>query len=403
MGDLAIPVAGDPVKRERAWPDAAFAQLLALADGPAAIVSGTGARIGLPAEARSIAAWHIAGVRIDAGAPGLSDAIRAEFGRLPQIRLIVQPVLKGPQGEPRVQDIAVHLIYSFTDGQDPPAQEGCLMRPKPDLAAFDAIVRELSAIKAGLTVGRFGAHRIDTGSAPLGVHPGLRDATTSARTRSEMKAFLERHLSGAKLGAMAVMGLPAEGSRPWIFLSMARLDRDISPTLKAGDFIPVHGPAMDGSQFAQMLNPGSAGNAVVPAPSANNGSAITCRHAALPVPAPPVAERKGVATAELFDSSRPSPARIREILDTLADPDRSHFFNTDCVSCHTDTRRAMELLQVRAIPGLDGKVLPNGSWNVRNFGWSPPVEGAIQATATRRTAAETDAVVRFINAKSASK
>ena len=100
MGDLSVSVPGDAARRERAWPDAAFDQLLAIAGSPAAAVSGTPARIGLPTEARSISAWHIAGVRIDAGAPGLSDAIRTEFGRLPQIRLIVQPVFKDAQGRP---------------------------------------------------------------------------------------------------------------------------------------------------------------------------------------------------------------------------------------------------------------------------------------------------------------
>ena len=88
---------------------------------------------------------------------------------------------------------------------------------------------------------------------------------------------------------------------------------------------------------------------------------------------------------------------IRDILDLIADPNRSHFFNTDCVSCHTETRRAMDLLSVRDIPGIDTAVLPNGQWNVRNFGWSPPIEGPVQGTVTRRTAAETAAVVNFIN------
>jgi glutamine---fructose-6-phosphate transaminase (isomerizing) len=69
-------------------------------------------------------------------------------------------------------------------------------------------------------------------------------------------------------------------------------------------------------------------------------------------------------------------------LDLIADPSRSHFFNTDCVSCHTETRRAMELLKVKDILGINSAVLPNGSWNVRNFGWSP-AEGPAQATVGR--------------------
>jgi hypothetical protein len=61
----------------------------------------------------------------------------------------------------------------------------------------------------------------------------------------------------------------------------------------------------------------------------------------------------------------------------------------------------MELLNIKDIPGIDPKLLPNGPWNVRNFGWSPPpIKGpGPQATVTRRTAAETAAVVAFINAE----
>jgi hypothetical protein len=69
------------------------------------------------------------------------------------------------------------------------------------------------------------------------------------------------------------------------------------------------------------------------------------------------------------------------------------------VSCHTETRRALELLQPRDVPKIAAAPLPNGPWNVRNFGWSPLVEGDAAGTVSRRTAAETKAVVDFINAK----
>jgi hypothetical protein len=59
----------------------------------------------------------------------------------------------------------------------------------------------------------------------------------------------------------------------------------------------------------------------------------------------------------------------------------------------------MDLLGITEIPGIDTAVLPNGQYNVRNFGWSPPIEGPVQGTVTRRTAAETAAVVTFINSK----
>jgi hypothetical protein len=135
------------------------------------------------------------------------------------------------------------------------------------------------------------------------------------------------------------------------------------------------------------------GKHVLPVPATNNQNPITCRHAAFQDPPLPIADRKGVATADFLDSNLP-PARIQEIVDIIADPAKSHFFNTDCVSCHTDTRQALERIQNFTVPGVSPPVLPQGRWNVRNFGWFP---GATTATATRRTAAETADVVKFIN------
>ena len=380
----------DPTKRDPVWPEAAFQQFLSIASSPAALVAGTQSRIVLPAEAQSIDAWHIAGVRIDAGAPGLSNDVRDQFGQSPQIRLIVQPVTRNADGTPKVHDIAAHLIFNFVAGVEAPTQPGCFPRFIPDLVVFKEIVAELAALRTQLSEGQLGANKITTSGSPLGVHPGLLDATTSSNVRQEMKTFLERHLSGQRLAAMAIMGLPKGAPAPWIFLSMLNLPN--------GDFIPVHGPALDGQQFAQMLNPVGAAERVVPTPHTNNRKPATCMNgAALPVGGPPIAERQGSSTADLFANPPPPPSRIEEILDLIADPAKSHFFNTDCVSCHTDTRRGMDLLNIRDIPGIDAALLPNGPWNVRNFGWSPPIEGPVQATVTRRTAAETAAVVAFIN------
>jgi hypothetical protein len=58
----------------------------------------------------------------------------------------------------------------------------------------------------------------------------------------------------------------------------------------------------------------------------------------------------------------------------------------------------MELMNIKDIPGIDSAALPNGSWDVRNFGWSP-AGASVQATVTRRTAAVTAAVVTFINSE----
>jgi hypothetical protein len=400
--DLATPNPQDPTKRDPIWPDAVFQQFVAIANSPAAQVAGSQSRIGLPAEAQSIDAWFIAGIRIDAGAPGLSDDIRAQFGQFPEIRLIVQPVTKNADSTPKVHDIAGHLIFDFTLAPTAPAQAGCIPRRPPDLGAFSAIVTDLAALRTKLSAGQLGADKVVTSGVPLGVHPGLADTTTQSNFRQEIKSFLERHVSGQRLDAMAVAGLPAGAHAPWIFLSMVEVPPGVVPALPNGGFVPVHGPTLDGQQFAQMLEPEGSVPRVVPEPHTNNLNPITCRNAAGSTGSLPIAERRGVSTTDLFVTPPPPADKTKEILDVIADPAKSHFFNTDCVSCHTETRRAIELLNITQVPGIDPAVLPKGSWNVRNFGWSPAGKVSVP-TVTRRAAAETAAVVAFINSELAAK
>ena len=401
MADLTVPNPLDPTKRDRVWSDAAFQQFLGIAASPQAVVAGTSDRIGLPAEVKSIDAWHIAGIRFDPGAPGLSDAIIKQYGQSPQIRLIVQPVTKNADGTLNVHDITAHLIFSFLAGAQEPAEKGCFPRPIPDLVTFKQIVTEIADLRTRLNAGKLGADKVSTSGKPLGVHPGLADQTTASNVRQEMKAILERHLASQRLGQMAIMGLPANAQEPWIFLAMLLMPPGAVPQLPNGGYVPVRGPTLDGTQFAQKLNPAGSSPRVVPTPHTNNLAAITCINAAVPADGPPVAQRHGVATASLFPDPPPSANRTKNVLNVLnviADPAKSHFFNTDCVSCHTETRRAMELLAPANIPKISAAPLPNGPWNVRNFGWSPLVEGPVHGTVTRRTAAETAAVVDFINA-----
>jgi hypothetical protein len=397
MRDLATRKSRDQKGSDRIWPDAVFKQFLAIAASPAAQAGGH--QIGLPAEAQSIDAWFIAGIRMDAGAPGLSDDIRGQFGQSPEIRLIVQPVTRNADGAPKVLDFAAHLIFDFVGKADVPAQTGCLPRPTPDLSAFKEIVAELAALRTNLSKGNLG-NRVITFGVPLGVHPGLADATTARKVRQEMQAFLEKHISSQRLDAMAIVGIPAGATAPWMFLSMTKVPPRAVPALPNGGFVPVPGPTLDGQQFAQMLNLVGKLPPVVPAPTTNNLNPITCSNAAAPGGLP-VAGRSGSSTTELFVSPPPAADKAKIILDLIADPAKSHFFNTDCVSCHTETRRAMDLLplnQIAVVSGINPAVLPNGDWNVRNFGWSPAGAQA-QSTATRRTAAETAAVVEYINSK----
>ena len=400
VSTITTPNSQDPTKRDPIWPAAAFQQFVAIADGSFAQVAGTQDHIGLPAEAQNVTAWFIAGIRIDAGAPGLSTEIRGQLGQLPQIRLIVQPVTRSADGTPKVLDIAGHLIFDFiTATPAAPAQPDCLPRQSPDNDAFNSVVFDLVAVRNKLRDGQLGTSKINTTGVPLGIHPGLLDLTTATNLRGEIITFLQKHISADRLDAMAIAGLPSGAPAPWIFLSMVKVPAGVVPALPNGGFAPVHGPTLDGNQqFAQMLQPFGTNPRVVPDPHTNNLNPITCKNATVSPSSLPIADRNGVATAELFAPSPPSPDRARQILDVIADPSKSHFFNTDCVSCHTESRRAMDLQNLKDIPGINPANLPNGQWNIRNFGWSPSNKGA-QATITRRTANETASVVDFVNSE----
>jgi hypothetical protein len=391
--DVTTPNLQDPTKRDPIWPDSIFQQFLTIVNGPEANVADTKAQISLPTEARSIEAWFIAGIRIDAGAPGLSADIRAQYGQLPEIRLIIQPVIKNPDGSPKVLDIAAHLIFDFVIfPPDAPVAVDCFPRFQPDMSTFNPVVADMEALRTRLSNGQLGSHAVSTAGVPLGIHPGLADPSTSNNVRNEMLSFLERHISAQRLGSMAIAGLPANASEPWIFLSIRR-DRP-------GHFAAVHGPTLDGAQqFAQTLNPAGTDPRVIPEPHTNNLNPITCKNAAVSPTSVPIAQRHGVSTSTVFASPALSADQTKQILDTIADPSRSFFFNTDCVSCHTETRLARDLLKVTDIPGVNAAVLPSDQWNVRNFGWSPSGKGLAQATVTRRTATETGAVVTFINSE----
>ncbi|MGY8666204.1 hypothetical protein Q3C01_28175 [Bradyrhizobium sp. UFLA05-109] len=384
VADLAGPT-GSP---QRLFSDEDFARFIANAENPerpGAPDSGV-RHIQLPDAVKKVDAWFVAGMRIDPGAPGLSPDVIAQFGRQPQIRLIIQPVTNGPEGF-KVHDTAGHLIFSFNLDPDPPL-DGCAPFPrfKPDDEAFKAIIRDVATLRDQLAAGKFGNVKVST-AGDLNVHPGLVGASAKP-FRDALKAFLEKHLSPQRLNTMAVMGIsPPE---PWIFVSMLRVPQV--------GLIPVPGPTLDGLHAAQMFSI-IGGKHVIPQPVTNNQNPITCRHAALQTPPLPAANRKGVSTSEFIDANVPN-SRVLEIVNTIADPKKSHFFNTDCVSCHTETAQPLaRKVQNFGVPGVNRSVLPKETWNVRNFGWFPSFlnGGPAAATITRRAAVETAEVVAFIN------
>src|SRR5262249_40262145 len=138
-------------------------------------------------------------------------------------------------------------------------------------------------------------------------------------------------------------------TRSWVFLPILNVPPNLDPSKPTGGFVPLRSPALDGHHFAQLFNAAANQHRVVPAPYTNNRTGPTCRHAGLPFAWPPIDERIGFATAPLMNDL---PARtvdekdkILEIMDTLVDPDASHMFNTDCVSCHTETWLGINLLK----------------------------------------------------------
>jgi len=392
--ELATVISMDSLRSEDGkpvWSDEQFADLIRTVEGDASKL-GT-SQIGLEDSFRDKATWKIVAMRVDPTAPGGHTAIVDAFSSSPQIRLIVQPVdVRG--GRAIVHDVAVHMVYDFLrDGVDAKG------RKLPDRAAFKKIVKDLEQLKSISEQG--GAA---TTGKPLGVHPGLKANVDGLH--SEIRKFLGRHLSSDKLTAMAIMGLDGKNPDPWMFLALAKFPPG------ANRFGPVPFLPLQMIDFRTLK--------VSPAPIVNNRAPITNR---LVIPA---AERLGVSTAALFNRTidknalasigndgtadvTDGEAKNRDIPDIVADPKASHFFNTDCVSCHTESTRRIRLgfspgnfaFRVDgSVPPVDPEVLPKDDWNLRNFGWFPPHAfiggGPTVATATQRTANETAEVVAFI-------
>ncbi len=374
------------------WPDAVFRKVLATAQG----VTVTGSGIGVPVRQikfrdqfqdlqetfETPVNWKIAGIRIDPSAPGCSSRIIQLFGSRPQIRLIVQPVTVDG-ARVTVHDVTAHLVFDFASGSEPAVLQGLPPRSIPDREKFKAILDDLAALKADAGVSTGGA---------LGVHPALRnDAPAFAE---KVKGFLKKHLAAERLNAVAFMGLDAP--EPWIFFAMARQD---------GVFSHASHPSLP-PRSAQMLSFRD-GDHVTPRPSNSTfGKGL------------------GVSTAQLFDlplnldaAALPGPippglpaVAHRDVPDIIANPGLSHFFNTDCLSCHSESTRRQALglhdavspfqfKRPTGISGVDGGVLARQRWNVRNFGWFPDFlnGGAVVESVSMRTANEAAESAEFIN------
>ncbi|MEO1273934.1 MAG: di-heme-cytochrome C peroxidase [Pseudomonadota bacterium] len=392
---LAPPAtASDPVLAlpQSALSDAVAAEAASVIDANNAAEAGPAMPVstGLLVEGRGD--LHISSLRIDPGAPGLTEGF-AVFGRNLQVRLVAQPV----EGA-LVRDEAVHLVYTF----GAPQPSSCPFHVSPsaaDIAAFGQAIDALAEIKAALAT--------ETDGLPLGVHPAFA-AGEGAALVDLVGDFVAEFLTEDRLSALSIAGLPERGGpEPWIFIALNRTPEGFVAVPSPGVVQPDDAPPV-ARQMLSFLG----GDRVVPAGQTRNRLPVDCLAnfilPALGQPQPVAAD--GVSTSPLFEDL--SLEAAEEIGAVIADASAAHFFNTDCVSCHTETRRTLDAgadpVAFAAAAGLDPEALPRNptsggfqNWNVRAFGWYPgfpdDVPGAAVATAVRRTATETAEVLHCLN------
>jgi hypothetical protein len=223
---------------------------------------------------------------------------------------------------------------------------------------------------------------------------------------------------------MTITAIRDDPVKRWIFLAMInlRVHPHIYSLPSRVGFIPMPAPALGGKQYAQMFSAANElQNEVIPIPYVNNDYrderghfTITCRNAANPIAGPPLERRIGYATADILNKrplTDPDPLHHREpkrnvmqaVLDHIVDPDSSHVFNTDCISCHNETPLLQERLKITTIPGIDSCVLPGESiYNMRAFSWASEHDefhntDTVRPTVSRRAANESTKVVDYIN------
>jgi len=372
----------------RVLPQAIFNQAIALATGPAGTVKNTRHKIGFRSTPLR-QEWVISAIRIDPGAPGLSQDIFDKFGKSPQIRLVAQPI-RNNDGALDVDDISLHLVYAF---HGPDQVGACALHNSPDMLRFATAVDDLKAIKDKFA----SEHDVNT-SGPLNVHPAFNVA--GREFKDALQDFLNTHLTDDTLFAVSIAGIP-QRFEPWIFLAMENTNTGLRPIPSPAVIQPSQDPRQ--AHFSQMLNFTGDTPPVMPSPATRNRASIDC---GINFPNSVTAQvpGAGTSTAESFAG--------RESIDTvsavISDAAASHFFNTDCVSCHTETRkqiddvrprsaRAEMVNKIAADSGIDPAVIPHGNWNVRVLGWAPIDElnntpGA-HATISRRAATETHEVI----------
>lgn len=318
--------------------------------------------------------WKIAGIRIDPSAPGINPESIATIGSIPQIRLVVQPVTSRNNGRPEVHDITMHVVFNYTTNTQPPFV--------PNKNKFKQMLADLLAIKQKLK-----EQNVSTAGA-LDIHPGFQNQNTDKAFRGRLKTFLKKHLAPQNLSNVAFMGL--DFPEPWIFFIVRRQP--------SGEF--------------QLTPLSSAGRKQAQMFSRRNSKFV------LPEPTNRTFRTKGVSTASLFSGSVNLDALVfpgdtelgqikhGDIPDIIANPGHSSVLNTDCVSCHTESGRRIQLSidpssfafkRPQGVSGVKQERLPVGDWNVRNFGWGLEGFNNFKETIALRTANEAAETAEFIN------
>lgn len=365
----------------KVWPDEVFRLLLQTAqetvvEGPVPAASSQISFESFKSEFETPSTWKLVSFRFDSSAPGGHAGFVSRFGSTPQLRMVFQPVTFVSSAV-KVHDVTAHIAYSFTKPSSSP------FPAVPDKDTVRKVLDELKALKAAS----------ESVGAPTGgllrVHPGLQARVPGFTTK--VVTFLQRTAALGQLTDLAFMGIkPPE---PWIFFAMRK-------RLSDGAFERV-GPKALAGRSAQMLK-GGPSPFVFPEPITSNQ--------------PP---DRGVSTARLFARtaqdelltpviSGDSRPLLQDIPDIIANPEISNVFNTDCVSCHTEStrRHALKIVEgdrkyryslPNAISAVDPVHLPTAAWNVRNFGWFQQRNGMILPTISQRTANEAAEAADFAN------
>jgi len=389
---------------DRVLPENVFRQVMALITGPSTLttpngaltvdagaIPGTGRRINFPGQ-NLRSDWVVAGIRIDPGAPGMGENIFNVFGKSPQIRLILQPVSQSNNGLRDLIDVtdgSLHLVYAFHGPDDPVAKSQCFLHNVADMESFQTAVTDLKAIKDRFET----EHGVVTDGLPLGVHPAV--SVAGAEFRGAIQSYLNTYLTPERLFAVSVAGIPLPNPEPWVFLAMQKSPLSGNIEAVPGPAIVQAGPLPNFGQMISFIDRPQ----IVPAPATDNLQAVNCninRTGRVPQPV----AGAGLSTATVFDQG---DRNITQIASVIADVTQSHFFNTDCISCHTETRKEIDMGQTTAAiigvqANIDPAVIPGEQWNVRAFGWFPgffnQLESGAHETVTRRTAHETAEVIK---------